>query len=182
MSRKPLGPKARYAILKRDGFACQYCGAKPPNVLLQVDHIVSVVEGGSNEPENLKTSCEACNAGKGRHSLYSCRAVFEALDRDDEPAAHTALVAAICDRFGRSSESLLDGFLPWIPIKRALIAFHQCQGLNELLIELGRQLGHFEVERHGWLPADVAARRAEYESVDIAKVREATFLPHREVH
>lgn len=40
----------------------------------------------------------------------------------------------------------------------------------------------FEVERHGWLPDDVAARRAEYESVDIAKVREDTFLPHREVH
>jgi hypothetical protein len=42
-----------------------YCGAVPPDVLLHVDHVVPVCEGGGNEPENLVTACQECNSGKG---------------------------------------------------------------------------------------------------------------------
>jgi hypothetical protein len=34
-------------------------------VILQVDHVVPVAEGGGNEIENLVTSCFECNSGKG---------------------------------------------------------------------------------------------------------------------
>lgn len=30
--RKGIGKKLRFTIFKRDGFVCQYCGAKPPEV------------------------------------------------------------------------------------------------------------------------------------------------------
>lgn len=60
-----LTPKERFTILKRDGFACQYCGARAPNARLFVDHVVPVVDGGSNDPENLVAACFECNAGKG---------------------------------------------------------------------------------------------------------------------
>lgn len=62
--RKPLGKRTRFEVFKRDGFCCIYCGNTPPNVLLQVDHIVAVANGGPDDMENLVTSCQACNAGK----------------------------------------------------------------------------------------------------------------------
>lgn len=62
--RIPLTNRQRFDILKRDGFTCQYCGRKPPEVVLQVDHIFPVDKGGTNDPSNLITSCQPCNAGK----------------------------------------------------------------------------------------------------------------------
>lgn len=41
-----------------------YCSAHPPAVKLEIDHIVAVANGGSNEIDNLVTACEACNRGK----------------------------------------------------------------------------------------------------------------------
>jgi hypothetical protein len=63
--RKPLGKRLRFEVFKRDGFRCTYCGERPPVVVLVVDHVVPVKEGGTNEIENLTTSCHTCNAGKG---------------------------------------------------------------------------------------------------------------------
>jgi hypothetical protein len=64
-----LSTRIRFEILKRDGFTCQYCGRKPPEVQLHVDHIKPQWEGGTDDPENLITSCADCNLGKGRHRL-----------------------------------------------------------------------------------------------------------------
>lgn len=63
--RDPVSKRTRFEIFKRDGFVCQYCGAHPPEVLLHCDHIHPVAEGGSSDPDNLITACEACNQGKG---------------------------------------------------------------------------------------------------------------------
>lgn len=65
MARKPLSKKVRFDVFKRDGFVCQYCGAHPPAVVLHVDHIHPVAEGGTNDIDNLITACEPCNLGKG---------------------------------------------------------------------------------------------------------------------
>ena len=54
----------RFTILERDQFTCQYCGQSAPDVRLEVDHIIPVTKGGTDEIENLKTSCYACNMGK----------------------------------------------------------------------------------------------------------------------
>jgi len=62
--RKAISARTRFNIFKRDGFACQYCGATPPGALLHVDHITPVKNGGGNEPENLVTACDRCNLGK----------------------------------------------------------------------------------------------------------------------
>lgn len=67
--RKGIGKGLRFDIFKRDGFTCQYCGRQPPEVVLQVDHIVPVVDGGDNDKMNLLTSCRACNLGKGKKRL-----------------------------------------------------------------------------------------------------------------
>ena len=71
MARKAISKKTRFEIFKRDEFTCQYCGSFPPEVLLHIDHIIPVAQNGSNEMDNLITSCSACNQGKGAISLSS---------------------------------------------------------------------------------------------------------------
>lgn len=62
---KSLSPHRRFAIMKRDGFRCQYCGASPSSgAVLEVDHIVPQAEGGTHEASNLITACQQCNVGK----------------------------------------------------------------------------------------------------------------------
>lgn len=67
--RKAISKKLRFEVFKRDGFKCQYCGKSAPDVILHVDHIDPVANGGSADILNLITSCEACNLGKGARTL-----------------------------------------------------------------------------------------------------------------
>ncbi|TQI71165.1 HNH endonuclease [Gramella sp. Hel_I_59] len=62
--RKSLSKKVRFEVFKRDKFQCQYCGKSAPDIVLNVDHIDPVANGGSNDLINLITSCFDCNQGK----------------------------------------------------------------------------------------------------------------------
>ncbi len=62
--RKPISKKTRFEVFKRDKFTCQYCGRMSPDVILEVDHIKPVADGGTNKLINLITSCRDCNRGK----------------------------------------------------------------------------------------------------------------------
>lgn len=62
--RKTISPKIRFEVFKRDLFTCQYCGRKPPDAILEVDHIVAVKHEGTNNIDNLICSCFDCNRGK----------------------------------------------------------------------------------------------------------------------
>lgn len=62
--------KLRFEILARDEFRCVVDGTVAgAGRRLQVHHIVPVEQGGTNEPENLETLCDACHAGK--HSMHA---------------------------------------------------------------------------------------------------------------
>jgi len=63
--RNPLPAKLRYKILKRDRFTCMGCGARAPDVELEVDHIIPLSRGGTDDEKNLITKCLSCNRGKG---------------------------------------------------------------------------------------------------------------------
>jgi len=71
MKRIAIGKKTRFEVFKRDSFTCCYCGAKTPNVVLEIDHIIPVSKGGSNSLDNLVTSCFDCNRGKSNNDLSS---------------------------------------------------------------------------------------------------------------
>lgn len=64
-STRTLSHALRFQVLRRDGFTCQYCGRRAPEVKLHVDHVVPWSAGGGNDLENLRTACDVCNLGKG---------------------------------------------------------------------------------------------------------------------
>jgi hypothetical protein len=70
MKRDPISKKLRFETFARDNFTCRYCGLQSDQVRLVIDHVHPVCEGGTNDPENLVTSCEACNAGKGGKPIH----------------------------------------------------------------------------------------------------------------
>jgi hypothetical protein len=55
----------RFQVLRRDDFRCTYCGRRPPEVVLHIDHVVPWRDHGPTAFENLKTACRECNLGKG---------------------------------------------------------------------------------------------------------------------
>lgn len=63
--RIPLTPKKRFAVLHRCDFKCVYCGRRPPEVELEVDHFIPVTAGGEDIDENYVAACRECNIGKG---------------------------------------------------------------------------------------------------------------------
>ena len=65
INKSPISPKLRFDVFRRDKFVCQYCGACGPNVELEVDHVIPVSRGGTDDMSNLKTACFNCNRGKG---------------------------------------------------------------------------------------------------------------------
>lgn len=62
--RQTISKSLRFDIFKRDAFTCQYCGRRPPDVVLELDHIHPVSKGGDNDEMNLVTACFDCNRGK----------------------------------------------------------------------------------------------------------------------
>lgn len=64
-----LSKRTRFEIFKRDNFTCQYCGSRPPDVVLEVDHIHPRSKGGDNDTINLITACADCNRGKSDRVL-----------------------------------------------------------------------------------------------------------------
>ena len=61
--------KLRFEVFKRDNFTCQYYGRKTPGVILELEHVIPLAKGGTDEFDNLTTSCFECNRGKGKSLL-----------------------------------------------------------------------------------------------------------------
>lgn len=103
LARKPVSKRVRFEVFKRDDFTCQYCGAHPPAVVLEVDHIIAVANGGTNDEENLITACFDCNRGKSAIPLsmiptsLADRAV-EIAERESQLAGYNAVLAAQRER------------------------------------------------------------------------------------
>jgi hypothetical protein len=113
-----IGVRTRFEVFKRDGFTCQYCGRKSPEVVLEVDHIVPVASGGVDDVINLRTSCWACNSGKSDKPLSTIvtgedphdRAVL-LLETERQLLEYNAVLKASNDRVDREFEEL-ESFWP----------------------------------------------------------------------
>lgn len=108
-----LGQKFRFDIFKRDKFTCQYCGSRPPDVVLNIEHILPVSGGGTNDPLNLTTACWDCNIGKGSRLVSSetmapvlLRNAEHAKARQDQLEAYSRLLSEQSKKIDRIAESL----------------------------------------------------------------------------
>jgi histone H3/H4 len=68
-TRKGISLTKRFFIFKRDQFTCQICGKSGHGMRPEVDHKVSVHDGGTDALDNLWTLCFECNRGKSKTSL-----------------------------------------------------------------------------------------------------------------
>ena len=103
MPRKGLSKKLRFEVFKRDDFSCQYCGATPPKVILEVDHIEPVALGGADDMDNLITACFPCNRGKSATPLTAvpqslADKAAETAEREEQLAGYQAILAAKRER------------------------------------------------------------------------------------
>lgn len=72
-----ISARLRAAVLDRNGFTCQMCGATPGEidqttgrkVRLHIGHIVDRSLGGKDELSNLRTLCSTCNQGAKNTTL-----------------------------------------------------------------------------------------------------------------
>jgi hypothetical protein len=67
--RAVLSKRIRFEVFKRDRFCCQYCGRHPPEVILEIDHVIPICDGGNASEANLITACFDCNRGKAGNPL-----------------------------------------------------------------------------------------------------------------
>lgn len=115
MSRKALGKKIRFEVFKRDAFTCQYCGSKPPSVVLEVDHIHPVAAGGKDAVDNLITACFDCNRGKSDVLLSSIPASLEEraailAEKQEQVKAYGRLIKSIKRKEEKSIDAVQDVF------------------------------------------------------------------------
>jgi hypothetical protein len=61
--RSQLTRAKRFEILKRDNYTCHYCHRT--GIALEVEHVVALYNGGTNDDKNLVAACHDCNQGKG---------------------------------------------------------------------------------------------------------------------
>ena len=66
-------------LMKRQDNTCVYCGYRRIARTLDIDHIVPVVRGGSNDIGNLQVICRPCNQRKGIQSDEEFRARYASL-------------------------------------------------------------------------------------------------------
>ena len=106
--RRLIWLRLKYAVLRRDGYVCQDCGAAFGGrrakifdqrmregrggfkwVSLEVHHILPRSEGGSDHPGNLKTLCPEC------HRRYTTELMSERRDEKKRDQELLRLIEAV---------------------------------------------------------------------------------------
>jgi len=69
-TRQGIPAKLWWEVVSGGHFTCHWCGRRAgPSVKLEVDHIVPVSKGGTDDRWNLVPACRECNRSKGNQLL-----------------------------------------------------------------------------------------------------------------
>lgn len=161
-----LSVRTRFEVFKRDRFTCAYCGRTPPDVLLEVDHVLPVAAGGSDAMENLVTACWECNSGKSDRLLDESTApvirpetVSEMSERVEQAKAYAVAVQA--DR------ELAETFR-WMVVE----AWARAYDADRVETETGTS---YRLGEYGRFPSDASLRRV-LRRLPVAQVLEAVDI------
>ena len=67
------------SLMRRQDNTCAYCGYRRIASSMDIDHIIPVVRGGSNDESNLQVICRPCNQRKGLQTDEEFRARYARL-------------------------------------------------------------------------------------------------------
>lgn len=165
-TRKPLSKRTRFEVFKRDLFICQYCGKRPPAVVLHVDHIVPVSDGGNNRVDNLITSCADCNLGKSNVPLTAvapsrAAAIKMAREAEEQIAAYSDLLRAKRDRERADMKEISDRYIDLMgedpdekviagPMKQSVEEFQRRLPVEEILDALNIAARRFHPSEYSY--------------------------------
>ena len=166
--RVSTGKRLRFEVFKRDGFACQYCGAQPPDVVLVLDHVQPVAKGGNNSELNLITACETCNQGKAAKVLGDVRPQPDAdllyLQAQQERAELQRYVATTTERDGERGRAIAliqDHFAAianggWVPSEgtlwQVLRKYNDPEIVDEAIMIVAGKVADGYLQKTNWLP------------------------------
>ena len=69
-ARHPIPANVRFEVFQYDNFRCRQCGVSSGSgAVLEIDHIIPITKGGTNDRTNIKTLCQSCNLGKSNRIL-----------------------------------------------------------------------------------------------------------------
>ena len=63
------GYEIREYLLEKYNHKCQYCGGESKDTILELEHIISKYNGGTNKISNLTIACHTCNQEKDNLNL-----------------------------------------------------------------------------------------------------------------
>lgn len=72
-SNKDVWSALRKSLLIKQDFRCAYCMCNLKNQVMNVEHVVPIRQGGTNEPKNLVAACKDCNKEKNSWALSEQR-------------------------------------------------------------------------------------------------------------
>ncbi len=72
-TRKPISKEIRQLVYNKCNGHCAYCGCKLEYKDMQVDHVLAVGRGGSNDINNLLPACRQCNYDKHEKTIEGFR-------------------------------------------------------------------------------------------------------------
>lgn len=108
---RALSGKVRRRILERNGFTCRVCGAEAgeesgcepgKKCRLQIDHVLPISQGGTDEDHNLRAVCVYYNKDKAdiirpaSGQAVSALAVIRKLPRDVQEEVYRFLAKKFC--------------------------------------------------------------------------------------
>lgn len=83
----------RANVLKRDRYACQYCGKRLSNASGTIDHVLPTSRGGRHVWTNVATACRNCNGKKDNRTPDE--AGMKLRRRPFVPSRHFLLIQAM---------------------------------------------------------------------------------------
>lgn len=152
-------------VRRRDRNVCLACGTSRK---LEVDHIVPVYSGGTNEKANLQTLCKRCNVLKSKQTM-SFRASGTSLSNAPAALPDTRLPGAADAANAESWERFL---------RRSINFFYRCAAVSEVAIGLkGAGYYNWTVTLASDNPSSWLAPKLPALFERIQKVREAAGKP-----
>jgi 5-methylcytosine-specific restriction endonuclease McrA len=107
MVKRPLHRRklSRREVFVRDGYRCQYCGAKAKDLTL--DHVMPRSRGGQHTWDNIVSACKPCNHGKAGRTPKEAGLRLFTVPREPRPNPYAMFHP------GRMLDAWRP-FLPWV--------------------------------------------------------------------